>query len=76
MDTSPVSEDRSVTTVANSSREPEFGVHRRKLFKRLVLLAAAGYIAPKAIMISEAWACHKVDGGGTGVPHGNVSVCP
>ncbi len=35
------------------------GESRRKLIKRLALLAAAGYAAPKAIMISEAWACDR-----------------
>ena len=32
---------------------------RRQLIKRIVLLSATGYLAPKAILISEAWACHK-----------------
>ena len=76
MDTNPACEDRSDVTIAHSSREPDRCILRRKLFKRLVLLAAAGYIAPKAIVISEAWACHKVDGGGSPIPHGQASTCP
>ncbi len=44
---------------------------RRRLIKRLTLLAAAGYTAPKAIMISESWAC---DNPSMTSPHGqNVS---
>ncbi len=45
---------------------------RRKLFKSLALVAATGYLAPKAILISEAWACHK------GVEHRppNLSCVP
>ena len=35
---------------------------RRNLFKRIVLLSAAGYVAPKAILISDAWACHMMSG--------------
>ncbi len=31
---------------------------RRKLIKRLALIAATGYLAPKAVMISEPWACN------------------
>ena len=31
---------------------------RRKLIKHLTLAAAAGYVAPKAVLISDAWACH------------------
>ena len=31
---------------------------RRKLIKYLTLAAAAGYVAPKAVLISDAWACH------------------
>ncbi len=44
---------------------------RRRLIKRLALLAAGGYTAPKAIMISEAWACDRAN---MPAPHGgNVS---
>ena len=32
---------------------------RRRLIKRLALVAATGYLAPKAVMISEPWACHR-----------------
>ncbi len=47
------------------------GESRRKLIKRLAFLAAAGYTAPKAIMISESWACDKAN---MPAPHGkNVS---
>lgn len=47
---------------------------RRKLFKRIVLLSAAGYVAPKAILISEAWACNQQS---NPFPHGGQpgSVC-
>ncbi len=34
---------------------------RRRLIKRLALVAAAGYLAPKAVMISEPWACDKAN---------------
>ena len=34
---------------------------RRKLIKRLALVAATGYLAPKAVMISEPWACDKAN---------------
>ncbi len=56
---------------AKESRGTVFSGHtRRKMIKRLALVAAAGYTAPKAIMISEAWACNK------GVPHGpNAPPC-
>ncbi len=40
---------------------------RRRLIKRLALLAAAGYTAPKAIMISESWACDRAN---MPAPHG------
>ena len=44
---------------------------RRKLIKRLALVAATGYLAPKAVMISEPWACDKAS---MPAPHGkNVS---
>ena len=44
---------------------------RRKLFKGIALVAATGYLAPKAILISEAWACHK------GLTHGKKDgSCP
>ena len=45
---------------------------RRKLFKGIALVAATGYLAPKAILISEAWACHPQKP----IPHGKQSVCP
>lgn len=41
---------------------------RRKMVKRLALLAADGYTAPKAIMISQPWTCHR------GLPHGAQTV--
>ena len=34
------------------------GQSRRRLIKHLILVAAAGYVAPKAVLISDAWACH------------------
>ena len=35
------------------------GTSRRTLVKRLALLAATGYLAPKAVMISRPWACNN-----------------
>ena len=56
--------------------EETAGSSRRKLIKRLALLAATGYLAPKAVMISKPWACNNSSQPG---PHGaNVSgpFCP
>ena len=47
---------------------------RRQLIKRIVLLSATGYLAPKAILISEAWACHQVCQHSKPPP--GQSVCP
>ncbi len=47
------------TPVKTNSNEAAPEPSRRKLFKRLALVAAVGYLAPKAVMISEPWACHK-----------------
>ena len=65
MTTNQRGEDLGKTTDSHS---------RRELFKRVVLLSAAGYVAPKAILISEAWACHKIPP----VPDRgfDLSVCP
>ena len=49
------------------------GESRRQLIKRLALLAAAGYAAPKAIMISEPWACDRPD---KPFPHGQCTSGP
>ncbi len=46
---------------------------RRKLIKRLALVAAAGYLAPKALMISEPWACDKAS---MPAPHGQCTSGP
>ena len=46
---------------------------RRKLVKRLALLVAAGYTAPKAILISESWACDKSS---KPAPHGQSTTGP
>ena len=48
-------------------------VSRRKLVKRLALVAAAGYLAPKAVMISEPWACDKAN---MPAPHGGCTSGP
>lgn len=48
---------------------------RRQLIKRIVLLSATGYLAPKAILISEAWACHQ-GGSQDSKPPPGQSVCP
>ena len=37
------------------------GKSRRKVIKLLTLVAATGYLAPKAVMISEPWACDKAN---------------
>ena len=50
-----------------------FNESRRRLFKRLALIAATGYLAPKAIMISEPWACNKAN---MPAPHGMSSSGP
>ena len=47
------------TPVKTSTNEAAPEPSRRNLFKRLALVAAVGYLAPKAVMISEPWACHK-----------------
>ena len=49
------------------------GESRRNLIKRLALLAATGYLAPKAVMISEPWACDKPN---MTSPHGPNVVGP
>ena len=46
---------------------------RRRLIKRIALIAATGYLAPKAVMISEPWACDRV---GKPAPHGNCQSGP
>ena len=46
---------------------------RRKLVKRLALIAATGYLAPKAVMISKPWACHR--GGPDSKPREGQSLC-
>ena len=47
------------TTEVTSANEATPEDSRRKLIKRLALVAAAGYLAPKAVMISEPWACDR-----------------
>ena len=44
--------------------------NRRELIKRLALLAATGYLAPTAVMISKPWACDRPK---KPFPHG---MCP
>ena len=46
---------------------------RRRLPKRLALIAATGYLAPKAIMISEPWACDRAN---MPAPHGQSQSGP
>ena len=50
-----------------SPNDAKRNLSRRKLIKRLALVAATGYLAPKAVMISEPWACDKVN---MPAPHG------
>ena len=47
--------------------DAKHNLSRRKLIKRLALVAATGYLAPKAVMISEPWACDKAS---MPAPHG------
>lgn len=49
------------------------GKSRRKVIKRLALVAATVYLAPKAVMISEPWACDKAS---MPSPHGKSSSGP
>ncbi len=56
-----------VEQATESRVDPRSGHTHRKLVKRLALLAAAGYAAPKAVMIVEPWACDKA---GEPDPHG------
>ena len=58
-----------------SGAASEIEPSRRKLFKRLAALAAAGYTAPKAVLISDAWACHTGDTSADNVPPPGKSVC-
>ena len=44
-----------------SPNDAKHNLSRRKLIKRLALVAATGYLAPKAVMISEPWACDKAN---------------
>ena len=37
------------------------GKSRRNVIKLLTLVAATGYLTPKAVMISEPWACDKAN---------------
>ncbi|MCH8189396.1 MAG: hypothetical protein IIB66_12020 [Proteobacteria bacterium] len=50
-----------------SPNDAKRNLSRRKLIKRLALVAATGYLAPKAVMISEPWACDKAN---MPAPHG------
>ena len=50
-----------------SPNDAKRNLSRRKLIKRLALVAATGYLAPKAVMISEPWACDKAS---MPAPHG------
>ena len=65
MAVTPDTEDR-VNKITDQSR--------RKLIKHLTLAAAAGYVAPNAVLISEAWACHGKNIN-PDMP-GDLSVCP
>ena len=49
------------------------GKSRRKVIKLLTLVAATGYLAPKAVMISEPWACDKAN---MPAPHGKSTSGP
>ena len=49
------------------------GTSRRTLVKRLALLAATGYLAPKAVMISKPWACNNAN---KPFPHGGTASGP
>lgn len=57
----------------SNSNETAPEVSRRRLVKRLALVAAAGYLAPKAVMISEPWACDKAN---MPAPHGGCTSGP
>ena len=48
----------AVTPDTEDQVNKKTGQSRRKLIKYLTLAAAAGYVAPKAVLISDAWACH------------------
>ena len=48
----------AVTPDTEDQVSKKTGQSRRKLIKYLSLAAAAGYVAPKAVLISDAWACH------------------
>ena len=61
------------TPVDTNSNEAAPEQSRRKLFKRLALVAAAGYLAPKAVMISEPWACDRAS---KPAPHGQCASGP
>ena len=50
-----------------SPNDAKRNLSRRKLIKRLALVAATGYLAPKAVMISEPWACDRAS---MPAPHG------
>ncbi len=63
----------SVEQATESRVDPRSGHTRRKLVKRLALLAAPGYAAPKAVMIVEPWACDKAN---QPVPHGQCVSGP
>ncbi len=63
----------SVGSIHDNPAARVSGESRRKLIKRLALLAAAGYAAPTAVLISEPWACDKPNQPG---PHGMVVSGP
>lgn len=63
----------AVEQATKSRVDPRPGHTRRKLIKRLALLAAAGYAAPKAVMIAEPWACDRP---GKTAPHGGSTSGP
>ena len=56
-----------------SPNDAKRNLSRRKLIKRLALVAATGYLAPKAVMISEPWACDKAN---MPSPHGQSTSGP
>lgn len=63
----------AVTPDTDNRVSKKTGQSRRKLIKHLTLAAAAVYVAPKAVLISDAWACH----GKNNVPDmpKDLSVC-